>query len=102
MFSSLVARVSAAFLAAMGLPLLFAADEVLPRLVPGFPHGASWLGQLLAAEWLSVVYVISALTLLNAGQSTPSLRLWAVPFGLLAGVYGLLLFRGPFDRPEAR
>ena len=52
--SSAVSRVSATVLLLGGAGLLFAADEVLPVLVPGFPPGGAWLGQLLGAAWLAV------------------------------------------------
>ena len=107
--------------------LLFAPDAVLPRLVPGFPAGGEWLGQLLAAallglaalDWLSraallggiygrpvvlanaAFYFIAAMALLRhaVGRDVPA-ALWvvAVPVALLAGVYGWLLLRGPAER----
>lgn len=125
--SSLVTRLSAALLAAGGLPLLFASDVILPRLLPGFPVASSSLGQLVAAAWLSValfnwnsrdtvlggiygrpsvnlnlvLYVISALALVKIGDASAGVRLIAVPFVVMAVVYGVLLVRGPFDRPAA-
>lgn len=127
MISSVIARASAALLAAAGLPLLFASDVILPRLVPGVPGSAGWLGQLMAAAWLSValfnwnsretvlggiygrpavnlnlvLYVVSALALLKAGNATPALRALALLFAAMAAVYGVVLFRGPLDRPAA-
>jgi hypothetical protein len=112
-------------LAAAGIPLLFASDAILPRLVPDFPTTAAWLGQLIAAAWLSValfnwnsratilggiygrpsvnlnlvLYVVSALALLKVGHSALAVRALAVPFVVMAGVYGAVLLRGPFDRP---
>ncbi|HEU0076918.1 MAG TPA: hypothetical protein VFQ76_04665, partial [Longimicrobiaceae bacterium] len=71
MFSTQVSRASAGLLLAGGLALLFAPDVVLPRLVPGFPAGGVWLGQLLAAAWL-------ALAALN----------WLSRAALLGGIYG--------------
>ncbi|MBX9855308.1 MAG: hypothetical protein K2Y26_07275 [Gemmatimonadaceae bacterium] len=126
MISSLVNRTSAAVLAVAGFPLLFASDVVLPHLVPGLPVHASWLGQLLAAAWLSVafynwntrdtilggiygrpavllnlgVYLISALSLIKGDVGSPLVRLGAIPCAVLAAVYALLLLRGPLDRPE--
>lgn len=128
MTSSIIARASAALLAAAGLPLLFASDAILPRLIPGFPVTSSWLGQVIAGAWLSValfnwnsretvlggiygrpsvnlnlvLYVVSALALLKVSEATLALRAIAVPFVVMAAVYGVLLFRGPFDRPAAR
>lgn len=126
--STIVASTSAVLLCAAGLPLLFAADVILPRIIPGFPIASSWLGQLLAAGWLSValfnwnsrhtvlggiygrpsvnlnlvVYVVSGLALLKAREATLAVRAIAVPFVAMAVVYGVLLFRGPLDRPVDR
>lgn len=124
--ASTVSRISAMFLLLAGLALLFASDSLLPALVPGFPSGAAWLGQLLAAGWLAIaalnwlnrftllggiygrpvvltnvaVYFISALSMLRAlvGHEAPAVA-WGllVPFALMAAVYGLLMLRGPFD-----
>ena len=52
--SSAISRISAVVLLLGGASLLFAADDVLPVLVPGFPPGGAWLGQLLGAAWLAV------------------------------------------------
>lgn len=126
MISSVIARASAALLVGAGVPLLFAPDAVLPRLIPGFPIASSWLGQLIAAAWLSVglfnwnsretvlggiygrpsvnlnvvLYVVSAIALLKVRDATLAVRVMAVPFVVMAIVYGVLLFRGPFDRPR--
>jgi len=126
--SSTVTRVSAGFLAAAGLPLLFASDVLLPRIVPGMPAHATWLGQLIAAAWLSVafynwntrgtilggiygrpgvllnlgIYLVSALSLLKASPTLPWVRVGALPFALLAIVYAVILLRGPFDLPAAK
>ena len=127
MISTQLSRASAGFLLAGGLALLFAPDVVLPRLVPGFPAGGAWLGQLLAAAWLALAalnwlsraallggiygrpvvlcnaafYFIAAMVLLRAGvgRGVPA-ALWAiaVPVALLAGAYGWLLLRGPAER----
>ena len=56
-----ISRASAVLLAGAGAALLFAADDLLPRLIPGFPPQGVWLGQLLAAAWLG----IAALNWLN-------------------------------------
>ena len=125
--STLISRTSAILLGLAGAALLFAADAVLPRLVPGFPAGGSWLGQLLGAAWLGVaalnwlsqgailggiygrpvvlanaaVHFISALVLLKAAQGAGfdrTLLLLALPAAVLAIVYWLLLLRGPLAR----
>lgn len=127
MISSIVSRVSAALLATAGVPLLFASDVLLPALAPGVPTSAAWLGQLIAASWLGValfnwhsrktvlggilgrpavnlnlvLYVVSSLGLLKADNATVALRTVTVPFVVMAMVYGVLLLRGPFDRPQA-
>ncbi|MEP6473071.1 MAG: hypothetical protein ABJC74_05080 [Gemmatimonadota bacterium] len=131
MISSLISRISSAFLALGGLLLLFGPDEILPRVVPGFPASASWLGQLIAAGWLALAvlnwvsrasllggiygrpvvlanalfYFIGATTLSRVVSANPQvLALWVitVPIMLLAGVYAWLLFRGPIGRDFAR
>jgi hypothetical protein len=128
--SQLVSRISALVLLIGGVVLLFAPDAVLPRLSPGFPDSALWLGQLLGAAWLGVaalnwlgrgamlggiygrptvfantaLYFISALAILRAASRAPSATgLWAlaVPAVLLALVYGWLLYRGPFEKEFA-
>ena len=130
MTSRLISRTSAIVLLVGGVLLLFAPDVVLPRLSPGFPASALWLGQLLGAAWLGMaalnwvsrlamlggiygrptvfanaaLYFISALAILRAASRTPSSTgLWvlAVPAIVLAVAYGWLLFRGPFERELA-
>lgn len=124
MISSILSRASALVLTLTGLPLLFASDEVLPLLLPGIPASSAWLGQLLAAAWLSVafhdwnargqvlggvygrptvslnltLYAISALGLVRVEAPTPLLRAVTVVFALMAVAYGMVLLRGPFDR----
>jgi len=95
MISSLVSRVSAFLLFVGGAALLFAADQLLPMLAPGFPRDAAWLGQLLAAAWLG-------LAALDWMQRTALLVL--VPLAVMALVYGALMLRGPFDplQPPSR
>lgn len=114
--SSMISRASAVVLLAGGAAMLFAPDLVLPRLVPGYPPAALWLGQLLGAAWLgfaaldwlsqgavlggiygrpvvtanAALHFISAMVLLRTG-----LFLVAVPAVVLAIAYCLLLFRGP-------
>ncbi|HYH82035.1 MAG TPA: hypothetical protein VEX86_19670 [Longimicrobium sp.] len=126
MISSRISTVSAVVLALGGVALLFAADVVLPALVPGFPPAAAWLGQLLAAAWLGVaalnwlqrgailggiygrpvvlanlaLYFVSALSLLRmvAGGAAPVAAWGALALaGPLAAAYGALMLRGPFD-----
>ena len=128
MISSIVSRGSAVLLAGVGFVLLFAPDLLLPRLVPGYPPGGLWLGQVLGAaagglaalNWLSrslllggiygrsvvmpnaTCFFIAALVLLRAASRAGSdaAMLWVL--GLVVAVpalvYGWLLFRGPFER----
>lgn len=49
-----------------------------------------------------VLYVISGLALLKASDATLAVRVTAVPFVAMAAVYGVLLSRGPLDRPVDR
>jgi hypothetical protein len=127
LFSTQVSRASAGLLLVGGLALLFVPDAILPRLVPGFPAGGFWLGQLLAAallalavlDWLhrsallggiygrpvvmsnAAFYFIAAMVLLRrmVGREAP-VALWivAVPVVVLAAVYVWLLRRGPVER----
>lgn len=126
--SSAVSRASAAVLGSGGLALLFAADVLLPALVPGLPPTAAWLGQLLGAAWLGVaalnwlqrgavlggIYgrpvvfanlVLYSVTALSAARALPAggPGLWLVvaPAAAGAAVYGALLFRGPFGHGPA-
>lgn len=128
--SALIAHSSAVLLAAGGFALLFGADDILPALVPGFPEPASWLGQLVGAGWLGVAalnwlnrstliggiygrpvvlanlipYFIGSMVLLRALRSDGAPALWwvAVPHMVMAIVYVLVLFKGPFDLREGR
>jgi hypothetical protein len=129
MISSIVARTSAAVLLLGGIALLFASDTLLPRLVPGFPASAGWLGQLLAAAWLGVaalnwlnrgaklggiygrpvvlanlaLYFISALSLVRVlidGRAPAAAWIACGVSAVLAVTYGALLLRGPFDSPS--
>jgi hypothetical protein len=113
-------------LALGGVALLFAPDVIVPALVPGFPPGALWLAQLLAAAWLGVaaldwlqratllggiygrpvvlanlvLYFVGDLAVLRALREPGAPRalwLFVVPATLLAVAYGALLLRGPFD-----
>lgn len=130
MIAGHISRASAALLAFCGLSLLFLADEILPRHLPGYPPGEFWFGQLLAAaclamavlNWLSrhtllggiygrpVVaanatgYFIAAITLLKptiAGAFRPAGWLLTIPVTALAVAYAWLMFRGPFERDVA-
>jgi hypothetical protein len=122
-----VSRASAALLAIAGMALLFAADELLPRLIPGFPRAAAWVGQLLGAAWLGVaalnwlqrrarlggiygrpvvltnaiVYFVSAMVLLKIvalPNGSTIVILVTLLFTVFAAIYAWLLFRGPFER----
>lgn len=113
-----------------GVALLFAADVILPHLVPGFPPSGAWLGQLLAAAWLAVgtlnwlsqstllggiygrpivlanvaLYFIAATVLgrvVARADAPAALWLLVVPAVLFTGIYGWLLFRGPPERDFA-
>ncbi|MBP1472776.1 hypothetical protein J7I44_00555 [Frateuria sp. MAH-13] len=123
--SSLITTFSAVVLAAGGLALLFASDELLPRFMPGTPASLTVLGQLTSAGWLAMawlnwnqrrmlvggiygrptvlanfmLYLVSASSLRHpamAGGASPVLLSVAVLFGALTLVYGALLLRGPF------
>jgi hypothetical protein len=122
MIASHISGASAVLLAGAGAVLLFAADDLLPRLIVGFPPQGAWLGQLLAAAWLGIaalnwlnrrarlggiygrpivltnisVYFISAMTLLRiSAQSGTAVVFGAAVVSLLfAAAYGWLLFRG--------
>jgi hypothetical protein len=122
--SSIVSRASAGVLAVAGAVLLFGSDIVLPRVVPGFPAGDAWFGQLVGAAWLAVaasnwlqrrsvlggiygrpvvfanlvLYFVSALSLLRAllaGVAPPLLWAAFLVAGVMAAAYGTLLVRGP-------
>jgi hypothetical protein len=122
-----ISSASAGVLLLGGIALLFAADAILPLLIRGFPLGGAWLGQLVGAAWLGVaaldwlsrsmllggiygrgvvsanaaLYFISATTLLKVALRSdgPNALWWVtVPIAILAGLYGWLLFRGPFER----
>ena len=121
--SSTISRLSAVYLGGLGLAFLFASDALLPRLIPGFPPAAAWLGQLLAAAWLAaaalnwngrntvlggvygrplvnmnlLMYFIGALALAKGGTGTLLASLLTAPMSLFALVYGVVLLRGPFD-----
>ena len=131
MISGIVSRGSAVLLAVTGVALLFAPDLLLPRLVPGYPSGGLWLGQLLGAaagglaalNWISrsvllggiygrsvvmpnaTCFFVAALVLLRAASRAGSdaAMLWVL--GLVVAVpalvYGWLLLRGPLQRDLA-
>ena len=100
---------------------------MLPQLIPGFPPAGAWLGQLVAAGWLAVallnwasqpgllggiygrqvvltnsaLYFITATVLIKIvirPGAPVALWLLVVPMVLFTGIYGWLLFRGPFER----
>ena len=127
MISFMISRLSIGALLVGGFALLFGADTILPRLAPGVPSSAGWLGQLVAAAWIGVavmnwmqrtsvlggiygrpvvsanlvLYFVSTLSLVRARMHDviPAMA-WVVivPLALLAAAYGALLLRGPFDR----
>lgn len=125
--SSILSRASAAYLGALGFAMLFASDELLPRLIPGLPPEASWIGQLLAGAWLGVallnwngrrivmggiygrpqllvnlaLYVVSALSLVRVPVAGVLPWLLTVPMSVFAVVYGVVMLRGPFDATDA-
>jgi hypothetical protein len=127
LISTHISRASAGLLLVGGLALLFAADDILPRLIPAFPAAGAWLGQLLAAAWLAVaalnwltrssllggiygrpvvltnavLYLVGAMVLLKIvtrPNASAAIGLLAVPFVLFAAVYVWLLFGGPLER----
>ena len=127
MISTLISRISAVLLGLGGIALLFAADVVLPRIIPGFPRTAFWLGQLLAAGWLAIAllnwvsqpgllggiygrpvvlansalyFITTTVMLKTAFRPGAPAWLWLVlvPAAALAIIYGWLMFRGPFER----
>jgi len=131
MSGGIISRVSAGFLAFAGLSLLFAADQILSRHIPGFPTDGYWFGQLLGAaclamanlNWLSrrallggiygrpvvaanaVGYFIAAMVMLKPmlrGEFSAGGWLIVVPVTALAVAYGWLMLRGPFAQDAAR
>jgi hypothetical protein len=129
--SSVLSRTSAGLLLLGGVGLLFASDALLPRLAPGVPAAAAWLGQLLGAAWLGVaslnwlqraarlggiygrpivlanlvLYFVSALSLLRArldGVAPPAAWPALAVAAAMAAAYAALLLRGPFDTPRPR
>ena len=127
MISTQIARASTVLLLLGGLTLLFASDSILPNLIPAFPPAGAWLGQLLGASWLAVaaldwisrnqllggiygrpvvmanaaLYFIAAMVLAKIvlrSDAPPALWLMFIPALVFAGMYGWLLFYGPFER----
>lgn len=121
MIASHISGASAMLLAGAGAALLFAADNLLPRLIVGFPPQGAWLGQLLAAAWLGIaalnwlnrrarlggiygrpivltnisVYFISGMALLRVSAHAETAVVFAAMVSLLFAVaYGWMLFRG--------
>lgn len=130
MTSRTISTTSALVLLISGVTFLFAPDVILPRIAPGFPTSALWIGQLLGAGWLGLaalnwvgrlnmlggiygrptvfantaLYFVSALVLLRAASRAPSstaLWLLAAPAVVLAIAYGWLLYRGPIEKEFA-
>jgi hypothetical protein len=126
LYGTHISRASAVLLLVGGLGFLFAADEILPRLIPNFPATGAWLGQLVAAAWLgvaslnwlnrslllggiygrpvvatnAVLYFISAMALVKVeGFSNTPVAIWilVVPAVVFASLYSWLLYRGPFQ-----
>ena len=127
MTAGFLSRGSAAVLLVAGVPLLFASVLVLPRLVPGYPETALWLGQLLGAAWLTMaalnwwnrttllggiygrplvaanlaLFLSTSLVLFRVAARpgvAPALWCLAAVTTVLSVAYGLLLFRGPLPR----
>ena len=125
--SSIVSRASALFLAAMGLALLFASDNILPQLVQGSSPGLELIGQLLGGAWLGVaalnwlsksvliggiysrpvvsanvlLYFVAAMSLIKPlmrGGLPVAVSIAFVPIAAFAIAYLWLLFRGPYQR----
>ncbi|HTE47812.1 MAG TPA: hypothetical protein VK636_21395, partial [Gemmatimonadaceae bacterium] len=122
MISAHISRASAVFLGLVAVGLIFASDAIVPRLIPGFPSGGAWLGQLLGAAWFAVatlnwlsgatllggiygrplvltnatLYFIATMVLVKIVWHNGSVALWTlfVPIALLCGAYVWLLFRG--------
>jgi hypothetical protein len=128
--STTITTSSACVLGASGMALLFASDELLPRLLPGTPVSAAVLGQLVAAGWLAVawlgwnrrhqlvggiygrpmalahllLYLVTTFSLAHPAMEAGAplaLRLLTLLFGALALVYAALLLRGPFGTDAA-
>ena len=127
LISTHISRASALALAFGGLTFLFASDAILPRMIPGFPASAAWIGQILAASWLAIatlnwltrslllggiygrhvvlpnaaLYFVSAMSLLKVAigpDPCPAVPVLAVLAAIFAVVYAWLLYRGPFER----
>jgi hypothetical protein len=119
--SRIIATTSALVFAAAGMLLLFASDEVLPRILSGIPGEATWIGQVLGAAWLgiaalnwlsrgsvvggiygrpivmanAVTYFITTTVLFKSPSAGAPVA--AVLPAIFALMYGVLLFRGPLD-----
>lgn len=123
--SAAITTASALVLAAGGMALLFGAEEILARAMPGTTAGSTVLGQLVAAGWLAIaglnwnqrqtiiggiygrplvlanfaLYMVSAFSLAHpamAGGAPRAFGPLAVLFGAFALLYAMLLLRGPF------
>lgn len=124
----LINTLSAVVLGISGAVLLFAADQILPALLP-VPASAAWFGQLLGAAWLGVaaldwfargltiggIYgrpVVMANLLLYFASATSLLKVSVRPLedvvgaagvvaAVMAGLYGWLLYRPPSGERQA-
>ena len=120
-------RASAFVLMLAGIALLFASDDILPRVIPEFPARGAWLGQLLGGAWLgtaalnwlnrggrlggiygrpvvlanTVLYFVSAMALLKIvvlPHPSPVVVIATIVFVVFAALYGWLMFGGPVSR----
>ncbi len=117
---------SATYLGLLGLPMLIASSEVLPRFVPGLEPQASWVGQLIASAWLAIAmynwnartqrlggifgrptvmlnlgfYSIAALGVAKSGASVSVHVMVTAPTAAFAVVYAIAFLKGPFDATD--
>jgi hypothetical protein len=125
--STVISKISAGLLLLGGISFLFASDVILPAIAPEIPPASTWLGELIGAGWLALAalnwlsrasvlggvygrpvvisnlaaYFITAMVFVRVALDNSGHRLpWviAVPWIVLAGLYGWLLLRGPFHR----
>jgi hypothetical protein len=123
--SNVITTISALVLAVGGIVLLFGAQEILVRMLPGTTAGTAVLGQLVAAGWLAIaglnwnqrqtivggiygrpmvlanfaLYMVTAFSLAHPAMAGGAPRVFgplAVLFGAFALLYAMLLLRGPF------
>ena len=129
--STRLSDASAAFLAITGLLLLFASEEMLPLVVPGFPPGVAWIGELVASGWLAMAILnwanrkallggiygrpvvltnmlfyfstlMTLLRLLSKQVVPPGLLSLLVPIAIFTVIYARLLYRGPLGDDQER